>query len=114
VTQIDGSDPGAAQLWIERRDDARGVLLFLSGELDIATAPELEECLSELMPEARTRVLLDLSQLRFVDSAGISVLIRAKQDADANGRVLVLRRPTDRVHRAFALVGLVDWLAFED
>ena len=43
----------------------------------------------------------------------MSVLIKAKQDADSNGRTLVLGRPTEQVHRVFALVGLADWLAFD-
>jgi anti-anti-sigma regulatory factor len=42
------------------------------------------------------------------------VLIRAKQRAEANGRTLVLRRPTAQLERVFALVGLADWLAIED
>ena len=53
---------------------------------------------------------LDLSELAFVDSAGVSVLIKGKQDAESNGRTLVLSRATEQVHRVFALVGLADWL----
>ncbi len=58
--------------------------------------------------------MLDLNGLDFVDSAGVSVLIRAKQRADTNGRTLVLRRPTEQLERVFALVGLADWLDIED
>ncbi len=88
-------------------------MLALSGELDVVSAPELEQCLNEVLAEPYALVKLDLSELAFVDSAGMSVLIKAKQDADSNGRTLVLGRPTEQVHRVFALVGLADWLAFE-
>ena len=101
----------ATELSINRRDEAGGVVLALSGELDVVSAPELTLCLNEVM--AHARVVLDLSELAFVDSAGVSVLIKAKQDAELSGRTLVLARPTEQVHRVFALVGLADWLTFE-
>lgn len=89
-------------------------MLALSGELDVVSAPELELCLNELLADSSVRVVLDLSDLAFVDSAGVSVLIKAKQDAESSGRTLVLGRPTEQVHRVFALVGLAEWLGFED
>jgi anti-sigma B factor antagonist len=110
----DYTDAVATELSIERRDDARGVVLVLSGELDVVTAPELAQALKEVLAEPHERVMLDLNGLSFVDSAGVSVLIRAKQAAGANGRTLVLRRPTEQLERVFALVGLADWLAVED
>lgn len=88
-------------------------MLALSGELDVVSAPQLELCLNEVMAEAHDRVVLDLSELAFVDSAGVSVLIKGKQDAESSGRMLVLGRPTEQVHRVFALVGLADWLTFD-
>jgi anti-anti-sigma factor len=58
--------------------------------------------------------MLELSELSFVDSAGVSVLIKAKKEAEADGSQFILRRPTAQVHRVFALVGMVDWLVFEE
>jgi anti-anti-sigma factor len=89
-------------------------VLALFGELDVISAPDLEHILDEVLGQPHARVMLDLNGLRFVDSAGVSVLIRAKQRADTEGRTLVLRRPTEQLERVFALVGLADWLAVED
>lgn len=89
-------------------------MLALSGELDTVSAPTLARTLEQVLAGPQARVMLDLNGLRFVDSAGVSVLIKAKQSAEANGRVLVLRRPTEQLERVFALVGLADWLAVED
>ncbi len=86
-------------------------MLVLNGELDVVSAPELAQCLNEALAADHARVTLDLSELEFVDSAGVSVLIKAKQDAESNGRTLVLGHPTEQVHRVFALVGLADWLS---
>ena len=89
-------------------------MLALHGELDALSAPGLARTLEDVLAETHSRVMLDLNGLRFVDSAGVSVLIKAKQAAAADGRVLVLRRPTEQLERVFALVGLADWLAVED
>jgi anti-sigma B factor antagonist len=104
----------STELSIQRRDDDRGVVLTLFGELDVVSAPELERTLSEVLEAHHARVMLDLNGLDFVDSAGISVLIKAKQRAEANGLTFVLRRPTEQLERVFALVGLADWLEIED
>ncbi len=89
-------------------------MLVLSGELDVVSAPELQHHLAQVLSEPHDRVMLDLNGLRLVDSAGVSVLIKAKQTVEAGGGTLVLRRPTDQLERVFALVGLADWLAVED
>lgn len=112
MTPAGGSgEPVSAGLSIKRTEE---VILALSGELDFASAPDLELRLGEVRAEGHRSVVLDLSGLQFVDSAGVSALIRAKNEADATGCVLLLRRPTDKVHSLFALVGLLDWLAPED
>jgi anti-sigma B factor antagonist len=104
----------ATELSIQRREDDRGVVLALFGELDVVSAPELEHHLREVLAQPHARVMLDLNGLSFVDSAGVSVLIKAKQDAQLHGRTLVLRRPTEQLQRVFAVVGLADWLSIED
>ncbi|MBV9604019.1 MAG: STAS domain-containing protein [Solirubrobacterales bacterium] len=88
-------------------------MLALFGELDVVSAPKLQETLDRVLSRPHARVMLDLNGLRFVDSAGVSVLIKAKQRADTDGQTLVLRRPTEQLERVFALVGLADWLAVE-
>ena len=90
------------------------MVLRLVGELDVVSAPKLARCLDDLVAQAHPRVMLELSGLKFVDSAGVSVLIKAKQTAEAGGRTLVLRRPTEQLERVFALVGLAEWLAVEN
>lgn len=59
-----------------RRLDGRRVRMMVAGELDIATSPYLREDLEREL-RAGHGVDLDLSQLRFMDSTGISVLVKA-------------------------------------
>lgn len=115
MTQVEKpSEPVSGQLSIERGEDPRGIVLALSGELDLASTPALEKLLHELQPEDGRRVLLDLGRLSFMDSTGLRSVVKAKQDADAQGRVLALSRPTPQVQRLLELVGLLDRLVVND
>ena len=109
------------QFSAQRTPEARGVVVRLSGELDLGSASELERLLSEILaePEAghseqhNDRVLLDLSGLDFMDSTGIKVLVAAKQLADAHGRQLAVCDPKPQVHRLLEVVGLLDRLMLD-
>jgi anti-anti-sigma factor len=54
------------------------------GELDLSTADELRDALSAQMSSRRS-VILDLSEVAFLDSTGLMVVLRAMKDAQANG-----------------------------
>ncbi|MGH3746063.1 MAG: STAS domain-containing protein [Micromonosporaceae bacterium] len=66
-------------------DDA--AVIGLSGDLDLATAPELRTCLHEALTE-RTKIIVDMSDLRFLDSTGLGVLVRVHKKAKAVGGVV--------------------------
>lgn len=104
----------STEFTVEQSVDAGGVLLTLSGELDLSSAPELEQAISESKPQAGRRLLLDLSGLGFMDSTGVSVLIAAKRDADANGWLISVRHPNGQVRRLLELVGLLERLEVEE
>jgi anti-anti-sigma factor len=99
---------------VEQSTDVHGMVLTLSGELDLSSAPELEQAIGEAKPESGRRLLLDLSTLGFMDSTGVSILIAAKQDADANGWLIAVRHPNGQVRRLLELVGLLERLEVED
>ena len=75
-------------------EDERGgsVYLTLRGELDLATAPELEQLVTERL-EAGREVVVDLRGLEFMDSSGIRVLVAAHTRAGRIGTRLVIVRP---------------------
>jgi anti-sigma B factor antagonist len=77
----------------------------VSGELDIATAPQFEHALGRAQADAAL-VILDLRELEFIDSSGAHVIAGANGRArQAGGRLVVVRGPV-QVERLFALVGL--------
>ena len=78
-------------------------LLHLSGELDLASAPILEDAISRLARPGAT-VEVDLTALTFIDSSGIKVLCHALGRL-GDGR-LIIRTPTRAVRRTLELTGL--------
>ena len=71
--------------------DGRTVLM-VRGELDLATAPELEEHIDGVLDAGR-EVVVDLRDLAFMDSSGIRVLVAAHARAGRCGTRLIVVRP---------------------
>ncbi len=107
-------EPAAAGLTVRHVADPRGVALALAGELDLATTPELERHLAAIDEHEIPRLLIDLSELTFMDSTGLSAIVRAHGSGEARGRALVLRRGPGQVQRLLRLTGIHDRLTFED
>jgi anti-sigma B factor antagonist len=80
--------------------------LFVHGEIDLATADRFEERASEAMMDAPgSSVLIDLSGVTFMDSAGMRALIRVLELR--SGKSLILQ-PSRRVFRLLELVAGTD------
>ena len=75
------------------------------GELDIATAPELVEILARLRHHHHP-VVVDLAEVTFMDSTGLTTLMDAQLAAQRNGWSFSVRRPSPAVRRVFDLAGV--------
>ena len=86
-------------------------LLEVHGELDLSTAPQLEEPLDQATESPDATVLIDLADCQFIDSTGIALIVRAWQRIDVNagnggkGR-LVLCCQNEQVRRVLEVTGL--------
>ncbi len=84
----------------------RSLLLVLSGELDIASAPALRDVGVRLAREGGCeRILIDMVDVSFMDSCGINALIAISNAAHESG-VSTLVDPSDRVHRLLQITAL--------
>ena len=75
------------------------------GELDIATAPELVDLLARLRHHGHA-VTLDLAEVTFMDSTGLTTLMDARLQAERDGWSFTVRRPSPAVRRVFDLAGV--------
>jgi len=95
-----------AQLEIttERREGQ--TRMALAGELDIASAPQFEEGLTELEGDSPEVLLLDLRGVEFIDSTGLRAVIAADERARSAGRRFVIVRGPAAVERVFSVTQL--------
>jgi anti-anti-sigma factor len=87
-------------------------LLHLSGELDLATAPELSVALEDSIRLGGT-VGLDLCELKYMDSTGIRVIFNTVALLGERGRVVVFN-PSPIVRRLIEMCGLVGTIDIND
>jgi anti-sigma B factor antagonist len=95
---------------VQARDDER-LTLSLSGELDLATAPQLEEAALPAIREGG-HVVVDLRALEFIDSSGVRVLVAGHAAAQlSGGRLTIVRAAEDSpVDRVIAISGIANAL----
>ena len=96
-----------------RREDSAAVLA-VSGELDLASSPTLEEELARVGASDSSVVILDLRELEFMDSTGLSVVVKAHQRAQETGRRFGLVKGRPQVQRLLSLTGVADRMALAD
>jgi anti-anti-sigma factor len=104
--------PGELTISSEREGDVH--VIALSGELDLATADELEQELLRVEATDAESIVVDLAGLRFMDSTGVRVMITADTRSRADSQRLALLRGPDAVQRVFELTGVLDLLPFAD
>lgn len=92
---------------IERVDEGGAAVVVLSGEIDVAAAPELHEVLLVEVGSSR-RTIVDLARVTFLDSSGISVLVTALRRAREDDEDVVLCAPSAGVARVLELAGLAE------
>ena len=104
--------PGAAGTYASEfldtaisRPDPATVLLSVRGEIDTLTAPAFTEATDDLLAAPGDTLVIDLSEVRFLASSGLAVLISAAQRADARGLRLRLVVPTRAVRRPIEITG---------
>lgn len=93
---------------IDVKDEARGTVLELFGELDVATSPALEAELARF--SGSKRLVIDLRSLEFIDSTGLGVLVRTHQHAQEKGHEFALVEGGGQVQRLLGLTGLSEQL----
>jgi anti-sigma B factor antagonist len=81
---------------------------FLRGEIDIATAPQLRADLDDAVAPDGADLLVDCSELTFIDSSGLSVLLTVLRELEASGHGLRIAHVRDAIARVIQVAGLTD------
>ncbi len=99
-------DGGFGELELCERRLGNSVVYALRGEVDLATVGALRDALERASGAAEADVLVDLTDVGFMDSTGLTTLVGAHQAIAAQGRRFAVICPDGAVHRALELAGL--------
>ncbi|MEJ1200583.1 MULTISPECIES: STAS domain-containing protein [unclassified Streptomyces] len=96
-------NPLSVEVTLPREEVA---LLTVEGYLDVDTATELQHHLANQLHHGRRHFLLDLSEVPFMDSSGMNIILRVYQEArELPGSVHIIA-PTPAVRRVLDLTGV--------
>ncbi|WP_036504136.1 MULTISPECIES: STAS domain-containing protein [Nocardia] len=82
-------------LRVEQRTEGSAVVVTVAGEVDMNSAPELQSALDQALQDEPTAVVLDMTEVGFLGSAGLSVLLASSQST-ATGSLRVVASPAVR------------------
>lgn len=99
---------------VQRNQNGEVTVLAVSGELDLAASPALEQELDQVMEARGAALIIDLRELEFIDSTGLSVLVKAHQRAEREGRRFGLVNGGSQVRRLLSLTGIAERLRVAD
>lgn len=81
-------------------------MISVTGEIDVATAPQLRECLHRVIARGQATVVLDLLGVTFLDSTALGVLVGALKRCRELGGELHVVVSDARIKKIFEITGL--------
>lgn len=91
---------------VSTRDVGERTVVHVEGEIDVSSADRLREMVGVLVSDGRTDLVVDLSDVRFMDSTGLGLLVGVLKRVRTAGGRLVLVVATDKLRKVFDLTGL--------
>ncbi len=91
-------------------NDARTVLLAVTGELDLATSEILRTAINDAAVDSPHEIVLNLSDVTFVDSTGLRVIIAASQNLAAKGTRVCVDGLSGAAQRLLEITGVIEHL----
>jgi anti-sigma B factor antagonist len=99
---------------IEQRTGSVPPVIAVSGEIDVATAPQLRECLHEVIAQGEPTIVLDLLGVTFLDSTALGVLVGALKRCREVGGELHVVVADPRIVKIFEITGLTSVFTIAD
>ncbi|MBN2555386.1 MAG: STAS domain-containing protein [Anaerolineales bacterium] len=91
---------------ITQKEYKRVNAVEIAGRIDSATSGEFESVLVDLAERGRNNIVLDMSAVEFISSAGLRVLVTIRKAVQSAGGDVVLAAPSERVTDTLEIAGL--------
>jgi anti-sigma B factor antagonist len=106
-TRLAARMPPATELQIaDQALDERTHVIALVGQVDLYSAPEFKQRTAEVIEQGKSRIVVDLSRVSFMDSTGLSVLVGALKRLRLVGGALAVVSANEDTLRLFEITGL--------
>jgi anti-sigma B factor antagonist len=90
---------------VAREDRSEVSILRLKGFLDAHTAPKFEQAIQQLLTERRYKIIVSMSDLNYISSAGLGVFMGFIEEIRDNKGDIKLSNLTEKVYKVFDLLG---------
>ncbi|NLL66490.1 MAG: STAS domain-containing protein [Clostridiaceae bacterium] len=87
-------------------NDGQNYIIAIKGEIDIYSAPEFKESLSQSINGVQQDIVLDCSELSYIDSMGLGILVGALKRVREKEHNIIIRNPRSTVRKLFKITGL--------
>jgi anti-sigma B factor antagonist len=95
---------------IQAVTDGLVTTLRVAGEVDLATADELNRAAATALQADPRGLVIDLAEVTFLDSTGLAVLVSVTNQTASSGVRLTIRDPAPRVRNVIRITGLGEFL----
>ena len=89
------------------------IIATLSGELDTAAAMEVEKTLQPLYESNGRDIIIDCTELEYIASSGLRIMLSILKQAKAHGSRLILRNVNEDIQAVFRMTGFNNIFEFE-
>lgn len=99
-------------LSVTKNQEGEKLTVSVNGRIDTFTAPQLENEVSPIL-DGITDLVMDFSQVEYISSAGLRLLVAWQKTVAAKGGKLTVRHIADNILDIFKATGLTDFIAIE-
>src|SRR6266536_3611486 len=91
---------------VETAERQGASVLSLRGEIDVYTAPQLRQRIVDLVDGGATNIVVDMTNVEFLDSTGLGVLVEGLKRVKSNDGTLAIVATQDKILKIFDITGL--------
>lgn len=102
------------ELTLSTREVGDKSVVEAAGEVDVYTAPQLDEELTRIVESGTYALVVDLTNVDFLDSTGLGVLVKTLKRVREHGGSLAIVATADRITKVFRITGLDSVMTLTD
>ena len=92
---------------IVKTREKNAAILELKGRLDTTTSPECESTLQDIVKQQPLALILDMTELEYISSMGLRVILSARKELEAHGKKLLMTHLQPQIQKVFEVAAIL-------